>query len=90
MGVDYYTCAYCDYNFPDCGNFFPCSCGVDYCTRECGASKYDEETDESTCRSCRKEWASEIDLLEFLLNKFHLNREAATRLYFAEKEEDAE
>lgn len=36
MGVDYYTCDYCDDTFPDCGYYVHCeSCGTHWCSDEC-------------------------------------------------------
>ena len=36
MGVDFYTCHYCEDTFPDCGYHVTCeSCGTHWCSDEC-------------------------------------------------------
>ena len=27
MGVDFYSCHYCEETFPDCGSYVSCECG---------------------------------------------------------------
>lgn len=35
MGVDYYSCNYCDETFPDVGRYVTCDCGNHWCCNEC-------------------------------------------------------
>lgn len=80
MGVDFYTCAICKYNFPDCGDFVRCECGKVFCSDECANMTYDEN-DEGFCVICQKKNADDSTLLKFLLNHFNLTREQAVDMW---------
>lgn len=96
MGIDYYSCANCGYNFPDCGTYFSCDCGEHFCSDKCGKREYtEEEVDEphedgdydlkiieiTTCLFCREEEYHTDELFNFLLDKFKLTREEVIKLY---------
>lgn len=100
MGVDFYTCANCAYNYPDCGDYFRCSgCEEGFCSDKCGGRQIieeesDEEVDDehykeelTSCILCRKESVTDNTLLHFLLNKFNLTYEQALELYKKEPED---
>lgn len=80
MGVEFFTCHYCDETFPDCGYYFSCDCGHHYCDTKCGNGKTNDE-DEKSCRICRYEDIPDHTLLDFLLPRFGLTRNAADQLY---------
>jgi hypothetical protein len=48
MGVDFYTCANCSRNFPDCGNYYFCEeCSNQFCSNKCADPQpLDEEEGE--------------------------------------------
>jgi hypothetical protein len=89
MGVDYYTCHNCERNFPDCMKFFTCTgCESHFCSDACGGKKVEEESEDghsyndlTSCFLCRKEIATEHDLLLFVLKHFNITREQAMELY---------
>jgi hypothetical protein len=93
MGVDFYTCANCSYNFPDCGEYFGCSCGEHFCSTKCGGMQVIQEesppeVDDDhyreemySCILCRKETATDHDLLHFILGKYGVTREQALEMY---------
>jgi hypothetical protein len=91
MGVDYYTCANCHSNFPDCGSYFHCTgCDEHFCSYNCGGRKVVEEEESedeyeyeelTSCVLCRREKATDSDLLDFLLNHFNITYEAAMEIY---------
>lgn len=96
MGVDFYTCTYCDETYPDCGDYFACDCGINYCCYKCGDGKTkDNESidncvnfsykDEKTCRICRNEYVTDYHLLDYLLKVCRLTREEAQKLYIEHK-----
>lgn len=84
MGIDFYTCSYCDETFPDCGRYFRCDCGRMFCSDECGKrdipATYNDDC-QNTCCICRDEYILDEILLNFLLEKFSLTKEEAIRLY---------
>ncbi len=84
MGVEFFPCTYCDDTYADCGEYFSCDCGMNYCSTECGDREEDLEDEEEkiTCRVCRKEYATEYMLLDFLLKRCNLTPREATALYF--------
>ena len=86
MGVDFYSCHYCDETFPDCASDLVwCDCGAHFCSSSCGQSIKAENPDEpDTCRICRHEYIPDQRLLEFLLPKLSLTREEAEQLYRSE------
>lgn len=103
MGVDYYTCANCSHNFPDCGDYFNCDCGELFCSTECGERESQEieshtleelEEDEdyanevNTCMICRGEMVPDHIMMEFLLQKLNLTAEEAVELYNKENQDD--
>lgn len=81
MGVEFFSCTYCDETYADCGNYFSCNCGINYCCDTCADSEEDGDGCRS-CRICRKEYQTEWVLLTFMLNRCGLTREEATQLYF--------
>jgi hypothetical protein len=91
MGVDYYTCAICKYNFPDCGSYISCdTCGNHYCDNNCGKHRGDNYSDDAneekeSCVLCRKEDATASNLLNALLKHFSLNRNDALEIYKKQK-----
>lgn len=96
MGVSYYTCknSECRSNFPDCSDDCVwCECGGHFCSSECGQMDYrilDDEGEEmeeegpGTCILCRGEEATDAELIEWLLERCKLNRDAALLLMFKE------
>lgn len=96
MGVDFYTCAKCERNFPDCGNYYSCEeCSNVFCSDKCANPEpfYDpldedgggEEIERYTCCICRKEDANDYILLNALLRHFKLTREQALKIWQEEK-----
>lgn len=89
MGVDFYTCANCGDTFPDCGYYFSCyTCSHHFCSNTCGGRKVEERPDDppnmeeiTTCILCRKEDATDYQLLQFLLKHFNITRQQAMELY---------
>lgn len=102
MGVDYYSCAVCDYNFPDCGEYYTCThCEHMFCSKECAKLKHTYEGEEgydereannygsdscTTCVLCRKETATDHQLLHALLEHFKISYDQAMEIY--RKQED--
>jgi hypothetical protein len=87
VGVDFYTCENCSYNFPDCGDYFFCEgCSSRFCSTECGGAKYDPEgSDVGSCVLCRKETATSDQLLQFLMEHFNLTYEQVFEMYKAKQ-----
>lgn len=92
MGIDFYTCENCGRNFPDCTDYFGCfTCGARFCSSECGGSEIDDSEEDdndednyekiTTCVLCRKEEATDTQLLHFLLEHFNLTREQVMEMY---------
>ena len=85
MGVEYYTCAICGYNFPDCGEYVWCNdCGNRFCLDDCAGLQPvedDENSDHTNCVICRKEAANDYILLETLLRHYNLNREDVLKIW---------
>lgn len=90
MGIDFYSCEECGYNFPDCGEYFSCTgCEARFCSTECGGRKLmveDEEAEDynedmTSCILCRKETATDRDLLYFLFKHFKMTHEEAMVLF---------
>jgi hypothetical protein len=94
MGVDFYTCANCERNVPDCGNYFSCSgCYEHFCTNDCGGKQTvqeegDDEDDDneyleeiSSCILCRKESITDRDMVRFLLKKSGLTYDQAIAMF---------
>jgi len=102
MGVDFYTCANCGYNFPDCGSYFSCECGEHFCSNKCGGRQViqeesDDETSDddfleeiTTCILCRKESVTDRDMVRFLLKKLSLTYDQAVQMFREEPEEPEE
>jgi hypothetical protein len=45
MGIDYYSCHYCDESFPDVIDYVWCECGIKWCCDECAeADGYKDES----------------------------------------------
>ena len=90
MGIDYYSCEHCGESFPDCGEYVSCNddCGMMWCDDECakedGYRTEDEEDEygdpQHTCKYCRKEDATDYELVKFLLKHSGLSREEAVAL----------
>jgi len=92
MGVDFYACANCGRTFPDCGYYFSCyTCNHHFCSNDCGGREVEQDPNDpdgtkgyeeiTTCILCRKEDATDYQLLKFLLNHFKITREQAMELY---------
>lgn len=102
MGVDFYTCANCGYNFPDCGDYFSCECGEHFCSVKCGGKQVTEPPDDdddeenweeiTTCTLCRMESVTDEDMVHFLLERLSLTYEQAVDMFRkeAEAEDDRE
>jgi len=86
MGISYYTCPACDYNFSGCSDdAFWCNCGNHFCSSEHGEQAIDEEDEDiSTCVICRGEFVDDPTLMQFLLTKIGLTREEAQDQYLRE------
>lgn len=88
MGIDYYTCQSCNEAFPDCIEYFVCeTCETMFCSGSCGGRKYDEE-DNISCVLCRKEQATDSNLLHFLIRHYKLSYEQVFKMYQEEKEDE--
>ncbi len=93
MGVDFLTCDNCQRNFPDCGYYVHCNyekCGKTWCSDKCAAEDGRINSDEAadpyegshiSCSYCRKQKATDEQLIEFLLEKTKLTREKAEKLW---------
>ena len=95
MGVDWYSCSNCGQSFPDCGYYFTCSkCEHLFCSDKCGAKHLIEEGEPgysekdinwyghcTTCVLCRKESATDNQLLHALLEHFKITYEQAMEIY---------
>ena len=83
MGIDYYVCDVCGETFPDCGEYYTCECGRLYCSEECATSDevedYPDDVDGDynfeSCKYCRGEAFTDIDILNYMLKKHKTNRE---------------
>lgn len=90
MGVDFITCYNddCQYNFPDCGDFYTCeNCEEHFCSRKCANAKYDDEADQSKCLYCRGEAITQDTLFSFLLSYYNLTYDEAVELYKKEQKD---
>ena len=56
MGIDYYVCSVCGDTFPDCGEYYTCSCGRHYCCQSCA----DEDGAINPCDNCEFEKYSDV------------------------------
>lgn len=102
MSIDYYSCAICGHNFPDCGDYVSCEhCFNHFCSKKCAKMAYaelDEEADIDNneeeeyphCCICRKEAANDYILLEALLRHFNLTREQALEIWQKQPDEEEE
>ena len=98
MGVDFYTCAICEYNFPDCGDYVTCEeCYNHFCSDECASLKPIQTSDEeefnedlTSCCLCRKEVANDYILLGVLLRHYNLTKEQVLDLWRQEKNDEDE
>ncbi len=82
MGVDFYACDRCHETFPDCGPYAICNeCSnrlCDYCMNE--LKIYNHSMDEE-CPFCRKDVLTDLDLLNYALNKLNLTKEQLEEEY---------
>lgn len=87
MDAHLYNCTYCGKIFSNRDYHFKCGrCGENYCSSDCGdQGNWDDIP--SNCRVCRRQYVVDKKLLEFLLKKLSLTREAAEELYFDNIEE---
>lgn len=105
MSISYYTCAVCDYNFPDCADDIVwCDCGNHFCSDDCAKmidvnapddddEEYEEDWEENLqCCICRKEEANDGLLFEALLRHYNITREDALKIWqeLPEDEDDEE
>ena len=95
MGVDFYTCAVCQDNFPDCGEYMRCgNCEEVFCGQECGKPRcsadeceYDhghgdvDGCDDCSCVLCRKEKVTDSTLLAFMLSYYRKTYKDAVEMY---------
>lgn len=94
MGVDFYQCKNpkCGNTYPDCGDYFTCSCEQSFCSDECGGRKdadgENEETGESnsTCVLCRLDVIEPKALVVFLAGRLAMTVAEAEDLYREEGE----
>ena len=90
MSVDWYTCQSCEEVFNDCGPMVWCECGKCWCSDECAeADGYkiadNENTDDCSCKYCRKEDATDSELLKSLMKLYGYSRESVVLLHFSEE-----
>lgn len=78
MNVELFSCNYCGECFCDCS--INCICGRNWCSDKCAQEAGYNITD--TCKMCRKEDASDSDLLEFLMREDGITREELLKRYF--------
>jgi hypothetical protein len=78
MGVDFFNCDICGEIFSDCehwGCCYPCGstlCGDCY---DSASEKYKAEGGELlACQICSKDIISDLEVLNFTLKKFNINR----------------
>jgi hypothetical protein len=88
MGVDFYTCGICAYNFPDCGDYARCGeCESLFCS-QC-MDKYiilnedDDSGKESTCPFCTLEVIEPEKLLAFALKQLKVTQKQLEESYRA-------
>lgn len=93
MGVDYYSCSNCSETFPDCGSYVQCECGEHWCSDECAEEdgfRIEEEgftpegsrwSQETSCKYCRKEDFSDLELLNFILGYSGFSRQEVIEKY---------
>lgn len=85
MGVDFLNCdnPQCGRDpFPDCGRYFSCYCGHNFCNEKCADYKSTEDNCENlSCMFCRKENATDYNLFMFLLKHVSMTREDVLKLY---------
>jgi hypothetical protein len=89
MGVRHYNCHTCGRSFPDCVKYFRCfSCNGRFCSDECGGKQVvphpedpPDMEEETTCVLCRKEQATDSQLLKTLLAHFNITHEQAMDIY---------
>lgn len=89
MGVDFYTCSSCERTFPDCSYYFTCTgCEMNFCSDKCGGREETNEDDdlpryerETSCVLCRKDEATDNQLLYFLLKKYNLTYDQIMEMY---------
>jgi len=84
MGVDFYTCPVCEDTFPDCGEYYECEyCNTRFCSDKCANLKIidPENEDDKNCQLCRKEYATDSELLRFMLKRSNLTRKQAEEIW---------
>lgn len=88
MGVDFYSCHYCEDTFPDCGEYVNCECGNHWCSMECAeeegfVSQYcklhpdlddSELMDEYARKHCNRKYCSD-DCENYVLSSCKFCRE---------------
>ena len=91
MGVDLLVCDECEKGFPDVIDYEYCGCGKVWCDGDCAElgglrKEYDDDGDydgEGTCKYCRKEDATDSELLKTALYLMdNMSREELVRAYF--------
>ena len=94
MGVDFYTCARCGENIPDCGYYVTCYSSHStkrdwesrtWCSDRCasldGFIRSEDDDEETSCSYCRKEKATDSDLLEYALDRLQTSRKQLEKEY---------
>jgi hypothetical protein len=86
MGVVFKVCEHCEKVFPDCQDYFYCTCDSIFCSAECGGRQVEQEQtaeyeEHISCIICRGELIPDSELLSFLLAKYNLTWEEAVELY---------
>jgi len=92
MGVDFYACENCGETYADCGDYFSCDCGCNFCSTECGKyesrepteeereeNDYDEYEEIKSCIFCRYEAVTDRQVLLFLCKKYGILEEDANK-----------
>ena len=84
MGVDFYTCTNCSYNFPDCGEYWTCECGSNWCSQPCTEKEGVEKDLKNhynylSCVHCTKDLSkrefSVYEILDWCLDKLDMTEE---------------
>jgi len=97
MSIDYFSCSGCENTFPDCSYYFVCAtCEHSFCSDKCGDKILIEEEyfnekedryieEENSCKLCRKEEATDNQLLNCLLEHYGISYDDAMKIYKGQK-----
>ena len=94
MGVDFFPCDDCGESICDCGSYWRCQegCGARLCDDCADKHKVWDDLDDdgneiNPCPYCKREAATDSQLLQFALKKLGVTQEALLKEYQAEGKE---